>query len=408
MDRDLSVVHLNKHESTGGAAIAASRLHGSLRDHGVDSTMLVERTSSSDPTVQSRTRLPNGVTSVLRFGLDTLRTYAAAGSVAGFSSAQIPSRVSREIGDRDPDVTHLHWVGDGYLSAEDIGEIPGPLVWTLHDNWAFTGGCHYAEDCTRYRDACGACPVLGSDDEDDLSARTLARKREHWDHSSFHLVAPSNWIIEMCRESTLFGEADSRVIPNGIDTEAFRPEVDTGLNVPTGEKTTILFGALSATSDHRKGHDLLAKALNGLDRPSEYRCLVFGGDGDVLPESDVTVHSLGYLPESHLVDLYGSCDVMVVPSRYESFGQTAVEALACGTPVVAFDATGPRDIVTHRKTGYLAEPYVPLDLQAGIEWVTASETRNERLGSAARTDAVERFDIGTVTEQYATLYESIA
>jgi glycosyltransferase involved in cell wall biosynthesis len=99
---------------------------------------------------------------------------------------------------------------------------------------------------------------------------------------------------------------------------------------------------------------------------------------------------------------------MVVPSRQESFGQTAVEALACGTPVVAFDATGPKDIVKHKTTGYLADPYSPTDLSEGIEWVTASVDRLETLSEAACDDAVARFDSDVVAGQYAEVYERVA
>ena len=152
----------------------------------------------------------------------------------------------------------------------------------------------------------------------------------------------------------------------------------------------------------------MTTALADLSNPSEYTCIVFGDDDPELNDVEVETESYGYLSEPDLIRLYADCDVMVVPSRQESFGQTAMEALACGTPVVAFNATGPRDIVTAEETGYLAEPYDPVDLRAGIEWVTESTARREKLGRAARKDAVERFDIQKVVDQYTTLYKQVA
>jgi len=399
----MNVIHLNKHEATGGAAVAAKRLHEGLREVGVDSSMLVERKSTDDDLVRSRSRLPFGASSIARFLLDEIYVRRAN----GFSSGMIPSRAARTIATEAPDVAHLHWVGDGYLSIDDIGRIDAPIVWTLHDMWPVTGGCHYPGECTRYQETCGSCPVLGSDDGDDLSSAIHRRKRELWDDSSFHLVAPSSWIASRAAESSVLPDTSVTVIPNGIDTDQYCPDPDGGSPIDT-DRTTILFGAVSATSDPRKGYDLLTEALQELDDPSSYTCIVFGDEDAELGDVDIPTESFGFLPEADLIRLYAACDVMVVPSRYESFGQTAVEALACGTPVVSFDATGPRDIVTHRETGYLAEPYSTADLRAGIEWVTESADRQRELGAAARRDAVERFDIETVAARYAALYDGMA
>ncbi len=398
----MNVVQLNKHEATGGAAVAAKRLHKGLRELGVDSEMLVERTATDHPTVQSRSRLPNGVSSAARFGLDKL----LARKEVGFSTGLIPSYVHKQLTARSLDVAHLHWLGDGYLSIGDVANIDIPVVWTLHDMWPVTGGCHYPGDCDRYQDSCGCCPVLGSESGSDLSSRIHRRKARKWSDVPFHFVAPSEWIAEQARATNIFPDVDLTVIPNGLDTDRYRPNPgnETGAD---SDRTTVLFGAVSATSDPRKGYDLLTEALTELSDPAEYTCIVFGDANPDIGQEKVETESFGFLPENELISLYADCDVMVVPSRQESFGQTALEALSCGTPVVAFDATGPRDIIVHQETGYLAEPYDPVDLGAGIEWVTESDERRERLGRAAREDAIERFDIERIASLHAELYDRI-
>lgn len=407
MNEELSVVHLNKHESTGGAAIAARRLHMGLSRAGVESTMLVERKSSDAASIRSRSKLPNGISSVLRFGLDTLRTYTEAGSLVEFTSAHVPSRVTKDLDRLDPDITHLHWIGDGYLSIEDIGKISQPIVWTLHDCWPFTGGCHYPNECRRFQSTCGSCPVLHSQDDTDLSSKTLQRKTNNWDPSDFCLVAPSTWMAKQCAQSTVFSDAQITVIPNGIDTNRYKPNRNENVQIVDDEDTNILFGALSATTNPRKGHDLLLQALTELESAEEYQCIVFGEDDTTITDSDLPVKSVGYLPEEKLIQLYSECDVMVVPSRYESFGQTAAESLACGTPVVAFDATGPSDIVDHKRTGYLAAPYDPADLASGIEYVLADPDRCRRLGEEARAKALREYNSEVVVKEYKDLYKSL-
>jgi len=398
----MNVLHLNKHEATGGAAVAAKRLHTGLLDSDINSRMLVERTATADSAISSRSRLPNGVSSIARFVLDKL----IARKKVGFTTGLIPSRVHQQLNEEQLDLVHLHWLGDGFLGIRDIGQIELPLVWTLHDMWPVTGGCHYAGDCSRYEDNCGNCPVLESSSSTDLSSQIHAWKSRQWSDSEMHFVAPSRWMAECVRSASLTGDTDVTVIPNGLDTELYHPNPSG--TVIESDRTTILFGAISATSDPRKGYDLLTTALADLSNPSEYTCIVFGDDDPELNDVEVETESYGYLSEPDLIRLYADCDVMVVPSRQESFGQTAMEALACGTPVVAFNATGPRDIVTAEETGYLAEPYDPVDLRAGIEWVTESTARREKLGRAARKDAVERFDIQKVVDQYTTLYKQVA
>lgn len=398
----MNVLHLNKHEATGGAAVAAKRLHTGLGETDIHSKMLVERTATNESDIASRSRLPNGVSSIARFVLDKL----IARKEVGFSTGLIPSCVHQHLSEDQPDVVHLHWLGDGFLSIRDIGQIGLPLVWTLHDMWPVTGGCHYPSNCSRYEDNCGKCPVLDRSSSSDLSSRIHARKSREWANSKMHFVAPSHWMAKCVRSASLGSDTEVTVIPNGLNTDHYQPN-PSGTIINTN-RTTILFGAISATSDPRKGYDLLTQALADLTNPDEYRCIVFGDDDPDLGNVDVDTESFGYLSESDLIRLYADCDVMVVPSRQESFGQTAMEALACGTPVVAFDATGPRDIVTSGETGYLAEPYDPADLRAGIEWVTDNSVRREELARAARADAVKRFDIQTIVDQYITLYEQVA
>jgi glycosyltransferase involved in cell wall biosynthesis len=276
---------------------------------------------------------------------------------------------------------------------------------------ALTGGCYYANGCDRFEESCGGCPQLDSSSAFDLSRLTWHRKAHHWDDLDLTVVAPSTWLADQARRSSLFGDKRIEVIPNALDTNIYRPR-DPALgrdffDLPE-DKQLVLFGAVDPMGDDRKGADLLQEALQSLSGDLEdVELVVFGAtEPENPPDFGFPTHYVGYLHDDpSLVLLYNAADVMVVPSRYEGFGQTVSESLACGTPVVAFDATGPKDIVDHKQTGYLAEPYDPAALATGVEWVLASE--RDLLADTARERAVDRYTQDSVVKQYFDLYRSV-
>jgi len=221
-------------------------------------------------------------------------------------------------------------------------------------------------------------------------------------------------LASCAEESSILGDCDVEIIPNGLDTDTFRP-VDQSVGrelfgLPT-DVPLILFGSVGPLSNDRKGYDLLRDGLDQfgpVDGP-EPELVVFGTSEPASPpDFGRPTHYTGYLgDEESLAVLYAAADVMVVPSRYEGFGQTVSEAMACGTPVVAFDATGPSDIVVDRETGYLAAPYDPADLAIGIGWVLDDEARLQRLSEQARDRAVTKYHYTDVARQYRDLYESL-
>jgi len=202
------------------------------------------------------------------------------------------------------------------------------------------------------------------------------------------------------------------VIPNALDTDVYRPH-DPALgrdffDLPE-DRRLVLFGAVDPMGDGRKGADLLQSALQSLEGDlADVELVVFGASEPAdSPDFGFPTHYVGYLHDDpSLVLLYSAADAMVVPSRYEGFGQTVSESLACGTPVVAFDATGPSDIVDHRETGWLATPYEVEDFARGVAWVL-EEADQDALGAEARDRAVERYEQRRVAREYLGLYESI-
>jgi glycosyltransferase involved in cell wall biosynthesis len=389
------VLHLSARDNKGGAARATYRLHCGLRDLGVTS--------------------PGGRLGVIydtvRRKLDALPVWRYRDRNPGFfSPAWLPEHRDAGVRRHQPDIVNLHWIAGGFLHPKTVAQFESPVVWTLHDMWPFTGGCHYVGSCEKYEDSCGACPHLGSNDPDDLSRSTWERKHEAWQDIDFTVVAPSKWLATCAKASSLFGNATVKVIPNGLDIESFRPRPPDSVRSRLGislDANLICFGA--DWGSLRKGTDLLLDALTRLETQADgVQVAVFGHvDTDHTPDLDIPVKYLGFVDEDVLKGLYSDADVVVVPSRQEAFGQTASEALASGTPVVAFNATGPRDIVDHEETGYLAIPFEVDDLARGIDWILADADRQERLSERARKVAIERFSVPTVATQYRTLYDRL-
>lgn len=412
----MNVLLLSISDGSGGAARSAYRLHQGLKAQGIPSQMLVQIKTGDDQNVLSpRSKIAKGLARV-RPACDRLplQLYRQREPTV-FSCNWQPDRLDTTVTALKPDIVHLHWIGDGYVSIETLGRIRQPLVWTLHDMWPFTGGCHYSQDCDRYLKSCGHCPQLGSTTKCDLSRWIWQRKARHFQQLNLRLVAPSQWLADCAKASSLFQQVPVTVIPNGLDLQCYKPipsELARQiLNLPS-QRLLILFGAINSTTDQRKGFDLLTAALQTLsettwDIPVEV--VIFGASH--LPPGvtlNYPVHCLGKLYDDWSLSLvYAAADVMVVPSRQEAFGQTASEALACGTPVVTFNSTGLRDVIDHQQTGYLAQPDSSRDLAQGIAWVLDNPARHHQLRQQARQKAEQAFSHTLQAQRYQALYADL-
>jgi len=412
----MKILHLNTFDISGGAARAAYRIHKGLQGIGIDSKMLVQTKLSDDRTVIAPdTKVKKGLAR-LRPTLDSaFKKLFSGGSKTIFSPAWLPfSNIPYQIKSISPDIVNLHWICGGMLRIEDLKRINKPIIWTLHDMWAFTGGCHYSDGCERFQQDCGNCPQLNRISKNDFSRSILRRKKKSWADLDITIVAPSNWLAECAKKSSLFKDRRIEVIHNGLDLNLFKPVDKTTArriwDLPMDRKL-ILFGAMSATSDHRKGFDLLYDGLKKLavKWSDKAELVVFGAsEPESPPDFGLSVHYMGSLhDEVSLSVLYAAVDVMVAPSRQDNLPNTVVEPLACGTPVVAFDIGGMPDMIDHKLNGYLAKPFDTSDLAAGINWVLSDPERHRALSQAARKKTMEKYSLETQAKKYASLYENL-
>ncbi|MDZ7969691.1 MAG: glycosyltransferase family 4 protein [Nostoc sp. DedSLP03] len=412
----MKILHISTHDISGGAARAAYRLHTGLQNIGLQSQMLVQEKSSNDKTIIApKIRLFQGIAKAkLTVESLPLKLYHQKKNTPFFTQ-WLPDRVIPKVAQINPDIINLHWISGGFMQIETFAKLKRPLVWTLHDMWGFTGGCHVTGECDRYKVSCGACPQLNSGNEWDLSRWVWQRKVKAWKNLNLTLVSPSSWLAECARSSSLFQNLRIEVIPHGLDTQKYRPInqhfARETLNLPLNKKL-ILFGAIEATSDRNKGFHLLQPALQELSKftwKDDLEVVIFGASQpENPPDLGFKTHYLGHLHDAiSLATVYSAADVMLVPSLQESFGQTASESFACGTPVVAFNSTGLKDIVDHQQNGYLAKPYEVEDFAKGITWVLENEQRLQKLSFYAREKAEQEFTLELQARRYSALFQEI-
>lgn len=414
----MNLVMLNSFDNVGGAAIATYRLHRGLLSIGVNSRLMVLLKGTNDPTVialERQSRLKNRIALFYaRRDERVTRRYQAEGN-RYFSPARCPDQLASKVEPSNPDLVHLFWVNSGFLKIETLKQFKKPVVWTLHDMWPFTGGCHYDDECRRFQQSCGKCPLLGSESDHDLSRQIWERKQKSWRDVPIIVVATSHWLAAMARSSSLFKDQRIEVIPNGIDTDKYKPldkcAAREAYNLPQ-DKHLVLFSAFSATTDKRKGNHLLVPALNKMAQAGwgeRTELVIIGATApENPPDLGMKVHYMGnFHDEISQVLLYSAADVTVAPSMQENLSNTVIESLSCGTPVVAFNIGGMPDMIDHQGSGYLVHPFEPDDLAAGMMWVLENETRHDMLAQHSRKTVVERFDIKTVANRYLALYQDI-
>jgi glycosyltransferase involved in cell wall biosynthesis len=407
----MKVLHIDTSDINGGAARAAYRLHKALLASRIESQMLVQAKTSGDATVIGpNSKIAKGLGRV-RPLLEQLPLKRYPQRTKIYHPAWLPfSGVLRKIKEIDPDIVHLHWVAGGFVRIEQLPRIKKPMVWSLHDMWAFTGGCHYDEGCGKYRERCGSCPVLGSAKERDLSRRVFDRKQKQFSRMSGLTVnGLSGWLADCARSSTLLCDKEVVNLPNPIDTDVYKPlpkeQAKHILGLPA-QKKHVLFGAMNATGDERKGFFELTQALETLSA-NDIELAVFGTSEPVnAPRFPFHTRYLGRLQDDiSLRILYSAADVMVVASKQENLSNAIMESLACGTPVVGFDIGGNKDMIDHQENGYLARPFESKDLAHGIEFCL-NRSESLKMSENARNKVLDLFDSKTVAKRYIELYRS--
>jgi glycosyltransferase involved in cell wall biosynthesis len=417
----MKILHINTKDNGDGAARAAFGLHSGLRALHQDSRMLVAERRTHDPNVMEAVR-SRGLSSRLP---RIARRLALQLSVSRYASSR-PAGAGWFTDDRSEygsslvpqlpecDVVNLHLIG-GLVDYRDFFRaVPArkPVVWTLHDTNPFTGGCHYHGACRRFNQHCGQCPELGSSGSRDLSRAIWQRKKQSYSfipEGRLHLVSPSRWLAGAAQQSALLGRFPVSVIPHGLDTSIFSPR-DKGMAKELlgikRDSSVVLFAATDVGTP-RKGFKLLAEAL-ALWPAGKPVHLLSVGQGSDFPGLQLPRTSLGFIGDDRILSwVYSAADLYVTPTLDEAWGNTVMESVSCGTPVVGFDTGGVPDMVRDGVSGFLAPKGDVAALREAMLRVLDNPALKVQLAENCRRIAVEEYDVQVQARRYLALYESL-
>ena len=318
----------------------------------------------------------------------------------------INNYVDRTIRDIDPDIIHLHWINH-FVSIKNIAKFNKPIVWTMHDSWAFTGGCHIPYPCENFNTQCGKCPQLNSTRMHDLSNVLFNLKLKSWRGTNINIIGPSCWMCNCAASSSIFSSSPVVNIPNCIETDFYAP---TGkayarrkLELPLNKKI-ILFGANNAKNDKNKGFDLMLEAFNIMKKKFNDIELVVFGSSERKWNKIEKIREVGFITEPETFPLlYSAADVLVNASRSENFSNVILESLSCGTPVVAFDIGGNSDLICKVSYGRLVKPFETDDLAKKIGSVLYSDSEL----NFDRSDIINKFGEMICAQNHIEFYGSI-
>jgi glycosyltransferase involved in cell wall biosynthesis len=312
---------------------------------------------------------------------------------------------------REAEVIHLHWVAGMLFSPVLLQAVAGKkVVWTLHDENALTGGCHYAGDCRNFQSQCRDCPQLKAPGPDDASARCFAFKEQLYPFLNPSLVAPSAWLAERAKASALLGSFPVTVIPYSLDTASFRPPHDRPLlreKLGLPEDAFVIMAGCEYLDNQRKNVKTFFEALALLsgESPALPLAVMSYGHGQP-PELAFPARHFGYVDnEADMAELYGAADLFVHTSLQDNLPLTLCEAQACGVPTLCFAVGGCPETMLPEETGFLVAEASSQALAEKLRSIIAARDSLAGMREAVRAFAEKRFDPRTVAAAYTEIFE---
>lgn len=421
----MNIAIINHSDAKGGAARAARRLQVGLRSLGQNAVMVVKEKLFADPNVLAVSP------SSPQFRLNErafreIEKKCNSGSrgtapAALFSFPYPGYDLSGSLFIRGMNVINLHHLR-GFQSVETIArllEMDRPLVWTLHDQAAFTGGCHYAADCRRFCVDCRDCPQL-ADDFRHVPHLVLENKIRRWTaFRNLTVVTPSRWLAHEAAQSRLFRQVRIEHIANAVNTDVFRPlpKAEAKRQLLGEETPCVIMTGAPNWKAKRKGFRYLLEAVRRCLRDAAFardvaagktRLLAFGAKA-VPPDADgIPITSLGRIDDDERLALaYSAADLFVMPSLLENLPNQMLEALACGTPVIAFAIGGIPEVVRNGETGLLVPEFNAEKMAAAILGLAGSQAQRERMAERGRRLILDMYSPRVQAEGYLRLFESL-
>ncbi len=421
----MRVLHINATSHTGGAARAMRRLHHALEADGHESEFLVGRSKfPDDPLVH-----------LIWDEVDPYR------SLIGSIKSRIGNLIEPYLGIhpwanrptlRVPDLPLVGWADimdlrnlfGGFFNLWSLPELSArkSVVWRLPDLWALTGHCAYPYDCQRWITGCHHCPLLTDRGRQiveppptiwDGTRRVWNAKQGIYQQSKLHLIVTTRWMKEQVQKSILKNARSINVISNGVDLNVYRPlprrEARQQLGLPAEGK--IVLWAAGSKGYYRKGYHLVVAALKQLQQRGgdPPLLLTMGGEQGWDGKEDLQkIRDFGYIRDDRQQALiYAAADVFLCSTLADAQPQTALESLACGTPVIAYPVGPLPDMIQDGENGWIAPAIDAESLGSVIEQHYRHRDLHPQMRAACRKQAEKDFDLQAQTAQYLRLYEKV-
>ncbi|MDM8554072.1 glycosyltransferase [Desulfococcaceae bacterium HSG7] len=422
----MKIVQISTSDIRGGAARAAYRLHKGLLQSGVQCRMLVKFKDTSDEFIDCAIPESNHK----KTEADALFNLAVQEQYIGANRTDISNTLfshpysGYDLSDhpfiQDADIINLHWINhfQSLLTLKKLFKLRKPIVWTMHDQWAFTGGCHYSSGCEKYRQNCIECPQL-TKDPFRLAEVIFKDKLEFLQNDNLTIVTPSNWLADCIKNSRIFKNSRVEVIPNALETDIFKPLDKTKAKNKIGlkkETITLLFCA-DIVDEKRKGFATFIAAIKRCMANRDFKKLVnedkiklvcLGSMESISDFTDIPFYSIGHIDSDKEINMiYNAADIFILPSLEDNLPNTVLEAMSCGVPVVAFDIGGLPDMIEDGVTGRLAPAGDEGQLSEMILALIFNAQLRETMSHACRQTAVSRYALEIQANRYLNLYKNL-
>jgi glycosyltransferase involved in cell wall biosynthesis len=417
----LNIVLVNTDATLGGAAHACKRLWVGLRERGHHASLLAKRAEAESGVVVPIDPDPQGTRNHDRLA-GLLRAYGVEQASAWHVSLLGPhfSLASHPLV-QEAEVINLHWVTD-FLSPRSVTEILAlgkPVVWTLHDQRPFTGGCHYSGSCRQFEDLCRACPQFLPEFRPVAETCHEAAIACLSEASNLTIVTPSRWLAGEARRSAVFRGLRVESIANDVDINVFRPASSGHVRRRFGwpeRAVVVLFGS-HFVNDRRKGFDLVLSGVGKCMQNKKIASMVsrgelifaaFGSDGDALLDFDLPIHHVGLMStEKEMAELFQAADLFLCASRADNLPNTIMEAMGCGIPVLATSVGGIPEMVEDGANGRLCAPDDSDSLAATLADMLAQKSVLSGMGTRAREFCERNYAHGMQAQAYTSLFEEL-
>ncbi len=400
----INVLHIVGGSLNNGAAKGANILHEALLNLGVNSKILNDKYSKNEI---NKVNLNNQNIIFIQQNLfdkvlnkfcifieKILKSFFLHSPRETFTISIFGFDITKIKEYQEADLIHIHCLSQGFINLKSLSKVDKPIIWTMRDEWAYTGGAHYISDFEKY--------------EKSYISKLLKNFKKKIYNKNFQFVALSNWLKNKAEKSEILNNSQIIKIDNNIQLKDFNvidKNVAKSILGLTTKKQIILYGAQNPQSE-RKGWKIFLETLKELDK-SKFFLLIFGKfwSHELLDKIGISYKSLGFVTNQHILNaIYSSGDIFVASSLQDAWPKTFAEAMYCKTPAVCFDQTSISEIVEHKKNGYIVKEKNPKALKDGIIWLLNEIKENDLINFQAR-EKIKSYDPNIIAMKYLNLYK---